>query len=80
MNPDLATSKFSNLDAEYLKRTRDAASITEFGIPYEEQRAKEEDQLYGTTDKKIASANEAFASAELDKYTSLVSNYLSAAT
>ena len=80
MNPDLATSKFSNLDAEYLKRTRDAASITEFGIPYEEQRAKEEDQLYGTTDKKIASANEAFASAELDKYTSLGSNYLSAAT
>jgi hypothetical protein len=80
MNPDLATSKFANLDYEYLKRTRDAQSINEYGVPYDEFKAKQDDLLYGTSEKKLALQDERVASAELDRVTGLGSKYLSATT
>jgi hypothetical protein len=80
MNPDLARGKFAGLDATYYKQQQDAKSMANYGMPYAEYQAQQDEDDFGTRDKKITSANEAFAARELDSFTGTGSNYLSAAT
>jgi hypothetical protein len=80
MNPDLAAGKFAGLDKTYYTEQQDAKSMAEHGMPAAEWKAQNEDNLYGTSAKKIAAGDEQFASSELDKVTNLGSKYLSAAT
>jgi hypothetical protein len=80
MNPDLARGKFANLDETYYKQQRDAQSLRENKMPYDEIKAQEEDLAFGTTDKKINSGIEAQAAASLDKIAGVGSKFLSAAT
>jgi hypothetical protein len=80
MNPDLARGKFANLDETYYKQQRDAQSLRENKMPYDEFKAQEEDLAFGTTDKKINSGIEAQAAASLDKIAGVGSKFLSAAT
>lgn len=80
MNPDLARGKFAGLDATYYKQQQDVNSMANYGMPYDEYKAQQDELDYGTRDKKITAANEADAARELDKFTGTGSNYLSAAT
>lgn len=36
MNPDLAAGKFSNLDTKYYEQQRNAQSLAQYGVPYEQ--------------------------------------------
>jgi hypothetical protein len=49
-------------------------------MPYDEYKAQQDELDFGTRDKKITAADEAFAARELDRVTGTGSNYLSAAT
>lgn len=80
MNPDLAIGKFAGLDKTYYTEQEDIKSIRDYGMPAAEYKAQQEDLLYGTSAKKITSADEAFAATELDKVTNVGSKFLSAAT
>jgi hypothetical protein len=80
MNPDLARGKFANLDETYYKQQRDANSMANYGMPYDEYKAQQDELDFGTRDKKITAADEAFAARELDRVTGIGSNYLSATT
>jgi hypothetical protein len=44
MDANLAAGKFAGLDTEYFKRNRDAESIQEFGVPYDEYTALQKEQ------------------------------------
>lgn len=80
MNPDLARGKFVGLDETYYKEQQNLKSLRENGMPYEQFKAQQEDDLYGTSAKKIKSGDENFASTELDKISGVGSKYLSATT
>lgn len=41
MNPNLASGKFSGLDAEYFKQQRDEEYISQYGVPYEQWAAEQ---------------------------------------
>jgi hypothetical protein len=76
----LARGKFANLDETYYKQQRDANSMANYGMPYDEYKAQQDELDFGTRDKKITAADEAFAARELDRVTGIGSNYLSATT
>lgn len=80
MNPNLATSKFGNLDTEYLKQQRDTQSVLESGMTYDERQKALEDAKYGTSLTKEAKGLEGLAGIELENITRVGSKFLSANT
>jgi hypothetical protein len=80
MNPNLATSKFGNLDTEYLKQKRDTESVLNYGMTYDERQKALEDAKYGTSLTKEAKGLESLAGLELENLTRVGSNFLSANT
>lgn len=80
MNPNLATSKFGNLDTEYLKQQRDTESVLNYGMTYDERQKALEDAKYGTSLTKETKGLESLAGIEIENLTRVGSKFLSANT